>query len=542
VQRALWVLFGAVGFVLLIACANAANLLLVRATSREREIAVRTAIGAGRGRVAQQMLVESVLLALAAGALGVVIAAAGLDAVLALAPADLPRSDEIGLDARVLLFTFVLSAATGLLFGLAALPRSRPNLSKILANSGRGNAPAKQGVRGALVISETALAVVLLAGAGLLLGSFVRLRTLDPGFEAKGVIALSFKRMPRDYDQDLRRFTFERQALERIGALPGVQSVAALSNFPLERGINFPVAVAGRPDTEEGAVELRGITPAYFETLRIAIARGRAFNTSDGISAARVAIVNESYARQYFPGENPIGQRIEIGRWRGRWLAPVFEGGAEVIGVAADVREIQLGVPPRRTVYLPRAQLAGMEGFLTDMNFVLRAEATPALRNAIAEGLRAIDPRVPSPQMETLSSIVNASLSQERFQVVLTGLFAGSALLLTLIGIYSVISYTVNEQVREIGIRMALGARASQVMTTILGRSLALVGTGALLGTAAALGLTRFLASMLFGVRATDVRTYALVLTVLGLSAMLAAWFPSRRAARTDPTKSLRSE
>ena len=539
-QTILWVLLGAVGFVLLIACANAANLLLVRAMARQQEAAVRAAIGAGRWRILRPLLCESALLSAAAGALGVVTALVSVDAMLALAPADLPRASEIGLDLRVLGFAVLVSCVTGVLFGMAgALPGSRPQLARILSRSGRGNSPAKRRTRDVLVVCETALAVVLLAGAGLLMQSFANLRAVDPGFETSGVVAVRPGRLPSEYFDNDRVATWERGVLDRMRGVPGVESAAALSSFPFERGLNFPIAVEGRPDTEEGAVELRGVTAGYFATLRVELLRGRSFGVQDGPGSARVALINQAYAQRYFPDTDPVGQRLELGKWRGRWTAPALAGPVEIVGVVADIREIRVGAPARRTVYVPRSQPGGS---FSAPQFIVRARPRSDLRDALNGALRADDPRLLEPTIQPLSAIVDSSLATPRFQMLLLTLFAGSAVVLTLIGIYGVVSYTVRQQAREIGIRMALGARANQVVPAIVRRGLSLVAAGAALGTVAALALTRLLSGMLFGVTPTDARTFALVLTVFGISALLASWLPARRATRIAPTASLRAE
>jgi putative ABC transport system permease protein len=362
---------------------------------------------------------------------------------------------------------------------------------------------------------------------------------VDPGFDVNGVYAVRPGRLPADYLSDDRLTTWERGVLERLRALPGVERAAALSSFPLERGLNFPIAVEGRPDTEEGAIELRGVTSGYFETLGVPLLRGRAFTVQDGPGAARVALINQAYAERHFPDTDPIGQRIELGKWRGRWIAPGLAGPVEIVGVVADMREIRVGVPARRTVYVPRSQPGGA---FSSPQFIVRTRPGMDVRNALAGALRSDDPRLAEPTIQTMASIMAASLATPRFQTLLLGLFAGSALLLTLIGIYGVVSYTVRLQSREIGIRMALGARAVQVVPAIVRRGLGLVAAGAALGTAAALALTRLLSGMLFGVTPTDARTFMLVLTSFAVSALFASWLPAHRATRIAPTASLRAE
>jgi predicted permease len=538
-QSTLWVMLAAVAFVLLIACANAANLMLARATGRDREVAVRVAIGAGRQRILRQMLTEAVVLAFIAGCVGLVIGVVGVDAVLALAPGDIPRREEIGLDVRVLAFTFAIALFTGLVYGLAgALPGIRSGLADVLRKAGRGNTAGRTRVRETLIVLETAVALVLLAGAGLLVHSFRNLRTLDPGFDASNVIAVRFGRLPVAFDTVELLMRWEHTLAERIGQVPGVIATAAASNYPLERGLNLPIAVEGRPDAAEGAVEWRAISPDYFETLRIPVLRGRTFQETDDAGGARVAIVNEAYAAHYWPAGNAIGQRIEIMKWRGEWMIPSAAGATEIVGIVADVNEIELQVAPRRTVYVPRAQAPRQ--VLGPPAFMVRVTGNSSLVPAIADAVRDADLRVLPPTFETLSTIVDADLADERFRVVILSAFALTALLLTAVGVFGVIAHSVTQQTREIGIRMALGAHARSVELRLVRRAMLLVAAGAAMGALVATALTRFIASMLYDVAATDVTTFAIVATLLGAVALTAAWLPARRATRIAPTEALR--
>ena len=539
-RTTLWVLLGAVGFVLLIACANAANLLLARAIGREREMALRAAIGAGRGRIVRQLLAENLLLCMIAGVIGLAIGRAALDLILVLVPREIPRLEEIGLDIRVLAFTFGIATLTGIVFGLTgALPASRPDLLHALRTGGRTSTSTRKRARDFLIVGETALAVVLLTGAGLLITSFARLSAVDPGFDAENLLAVRFSRMPRTYSEKESRVELTQQLLERVRAIPGVERAALLSSFPLERGYNMAVTVDGRDD-EAVSVEWRSVTPDVFETLRIPLVRGRAFSDADRAGAARVTIINEAFANRFWPGESPIGKQIAIGRYNGRWTNPDAAALSEVIGVISDIREVDLRRSAIRTAYVPDAQAP--VGMMSAPKLVVRTSQQVPLHAAITEAVHAIDPLIPPPDVETISDIVGRSIAQDRFRMVLLSAFAASALLLTAIGIYGLIAYSVRQQVREIGIRMVLGAQAGRVLISIVGRGLILVGAGIVIGIVSALGLTRLLSSVLFGVSATNAMTFLQVVAVLGVTALLAAYLPARRATRVAPTVTLTSE
>jgi predicted permease len=538
-KRLLLILLGAVTFVLLISAANAANLLLARATVREREIVVRTALGARRGRIVRQLLCEGVVLSAVAGAIGLALGVWGVRVLIAMTPSQLPRADEIGLDYRVLAFVTLIILLTGLVFGLAAaFPTARSNLASVLGE--RTRSAGKHRSRDILVMSETALAIVLLAGAGLLLTSFAKLRGTDPGFAVENVMAVRFGRMPAGYDKMDAIWEFERQVIDRIAAAPGVQSVAGLPNFPLERGWNMPVAEAGVAESGDGGVEYRWITPTYFETLQIPILQGRAFTLSDDRRAPRVAIVNEAMAKKFFPGANALGRQLEIGRYKDQWIGPEYMGAVQIVGVARDVREIELGRPPRRTVYIPMAQ--GQDKLANSPQLVIRALPSVPLQRVLDDAIRSVDPRVTSPRLQPMPAIVGASLAEQRFQTTMLSLFAGTALALTAIGIFGVVSYGVQQRVREIGVRMALGASPMEVLRLIVGRSLRFVSAGLVIGVFGAIGLTRFLSGILYNVKATDPLTFSLaVITLLGV-AFLASYLPARRATRIDPVRALRLE
>ena len=536
--RTLWMLLAAVGCVLLISCANAANLLLARAVAREREIVVRAALGAGRGRILRQLLIEGIALSIVAGVVGTVVGGWSLSALLSLVPRSLPRADEIGLDIRVLALTAGIIAVTGIMFGLvAALPTSRLDLASSLRERARGGAH-RGGLRELLVIAETAFAIVLLAGAGLFIASFARLRGVDPGFSTQSVVAVRYGRMPREFSEE-RRSAFDRALLERVRAIPGVEAAGGVSNFPLERGMNIPVAIEGRPAAAEGDVEWRAMTPGYLDALEVPLRGGRGFTEGDRGGAPRVAIVNEAFARHFFPNEDPIGQRVEIGKWKGEWLSPGFAGAAEIVGVVADVRELGLDRLPKRTVIVPVAQWPGGIG---QTGLVARTSQPSLLEREVAGIVRSIDATVAAPSVEQLSSIVGASIREQRFQMVLLSVFAASALVLTAIGVFAVLSYSVRDRAREIGVRIALGAQAGSVIRLVVGRGLLLVGIGSAIGLAVALLASRLLDAMLYDVTPTDPVVLISAVGLLLAIALVAAWIPARRAALVDPLAALRAE
>jgi predicted permease len=347
--------------------------------------------------------------------------------------------------------------------------------------------------------------------------------------------------MPASYQTMDAIWEFERQLIDRLSLQPGVQSVAGLPNFPLDdRGWNMPVAVAGVAESGDGDVEYRWVTPAYFETLRIPLVQGRAFSARDERKAPRVAIINESLAKKFFPGENALGRQIEIGRYKNQWISDEFRGTVEIVGLAGDIHEAGLDRPPRRTVYIPIAQ--AQDRLPKSVLLVIRAAPGTGLRKAVDEAVRSIDPRVLAPRLQPMPAIVGASLGEQRFQTMLLTLFAATALVLTAIGIFGVVSYGVQQRVREIGVRVALGASSGEVLRLIVGRSLKFVAGGAVLGVAGALGLTRFLSGLLYEVKAADPLTFSLaVATLLGV-AVVASYLPARRATRIDPVRALRLE
>ena len=537
IRPTLRILFGAVLFVLLIACANAANLLLVRAASRRKELAIRTALGAGRLRIARQVLAESVLLAVAGGALGVLAAAWGIDLLVALAGQNIPPMVEVGIDGRVLWFTLAVSLLTGLLFGLApALSVARSNLTPSLNQSGRSDAPSGGGrnrTRNTLVVLESAVAVVLLVGAGLLLKSFWRLHQASPGFEARSALTFRLDLSQGRYAGPGKASSFFADLEARLAGLPGVEAVGTVTELPLSGQPNdVPVFVegraAGRASRERPLdADFRRVNADYFRAMGIPLLRGRGFTAHEVRQDARVVIVSESLARTAFPGEDPLGKRLV-------YDAP--ERSFQVIGVVGDVQHRALDGRPFETSYLPTQDVSW--GYV-----VLRTAVDPlALAPAVREQVHAVDPGQPIGDLRALEQLVHESAAAPRFRTTLLGLFAGLALLLAAIGIYSVVSFSVARRTHEIGVRMALGAWWLQVLHLVVGESMRLVLLGVALGLAGALALTRVLTSVLFGVGATDPSTFVAVALLLGLVALAACWIPARRATRVDPMVALRSE
>lgn len=543
---ALWMTMGSVFLVLLIACANVANLILARSAGRRREMALRSALGASRARIARLVLVEGVILALAAGALGLVLAQWGVRLV-PLSPAALPRMGGIGVDWRVVTFTFLTTLATGVLFGgVGAWPALRADLAETMKDGARGTSRRGLGRQGLLAV-QACFSMILLVGSGLFLASLQALRHVPAGFEPDGVTAVRFPFKPQGYGTSEALWAFEREVLEELRR-DGAVSAASASNLPLVRGLNIPVTIGGRPDDYEGAVQWRAVSPGYFETLGIRTVTGRDFDAGDEAGAPPVAIVNEAFVRRYFPDTNPIGQRVEVGRFRGGYLRPELEGpGAEIVAVVVDVREVSLRAEASRTVFVPAAQapsvLATAMGQMP--TFMIRGGTGATAR--FGEGelrslLRRVDPGLPDADIVSLDRVVSESLAQERFASALFSSFAGLALVLTAMGIYGVLSYTVRQRRKEIGVRMALGAGSAKIMGLVGRQGMIPVAVGLAAGLAASLGLSRLLADVLWGVSPTDPVTLAAVASVLLGVALAAAWLPAREALKVDPVKSLGSE
>ncbi len=530
----LFALAGAAIMVLLIVCTNVANLLLARAAVRQGEIAVRAALGAARGRIVRQLLVETLLLALLGGAAGVLVAQAGVAGLRALGPARMPRLAEATVDARMLVFALGLSLLTGLLFGLVpALRASRTDLAEVMKAGARGSigGPVRDRLRGALIVAEVALSFALLIGAGLLIRSLDRLLAVDKGFDAEHVIS-AFVLLPTTYAEKSQQIAFFRELHERVERLPGVQAVAYVSTPPLVGGSWGGFGIEGRtyPREAEPNAQKRVASPGYFEVLRTRVLTGRAFEERDAAGAPTVVMVNQALARRYFPGESPIGKRIDF-----RWDT---NGMQEIVGVVADIREQGLHQPAEPSIYIPLAQRPDPWAYLVVRTAGDPKNIVPSLRQVVTS----LDRNLPLSEVRTLEDLVDEGLGERRLAMSLFSAFSVLSLVLAALGLYAVISYMVIQRRQEIGIRMALGARAEHVIRSVLGQGLALIAAGAVLGALAALGLGRFLAGLVFGVGTTDPATFAGVALLLVMTALLASVVPALRAAHLDPASVLRSE
>ena len=536
IRPAMLTLTAAVGFVLLIACVNLANLLLSRSAARRREIGIRSSMGAGRGRLIRQFLTESVLLSAIGAAAGLALAWIGTRLLVNLSPNILPRATEIALNGRALAFTAGVAVLTGILFGLApAIHMAKTDLMAALREGARGNAIGfrRNRLRSVLVMGEVALALVLLSGAGLLMRSFYRLQSIEPGFDPHGMLTFRTNLPAAKYKGDEPQAAFYRRALERIRALPGVEAAGAAQIFPLA-GDDYILSFEqiGKPPVPVGnepSAAYYSATPGYFASLRIPVKSGRDFSEHDDASSPPVAIISESMARQFYAGENPLGQRIRMGNG---------SKPAEIVGIVGDVRDQQLDEKGRPAVYEPAAQVP-----FGAMYFGVRTAGDPAsLISAVRAVIREQDAELPLDAVGTVDSLVATSLSQRRFAMLLMAIFAGLALVLAMVGIYGVISYSVTQATQEIGIRMALGARRSDVLRIVFGYAGVLMAAGLALGVVAALAAGRLLAAQLFEVKPTDPATYAAVASVLLATGLLACTIPALRAMRVDPLVALRNE
>ena len=540
VRFALLVLLGAVGLVLLIACVNVANLMLARAASRRREMALRTALGASRGRVVRQLLTERLLPSLLGGAAGLLLAMWGTDLLIAASPVDIPRLKEVGLDARVVGFTTAVSVLTGVLFGLApALQVSRVHLADSLKEGARGSTEGGGRVRARslLVVSEVALSLVLLAGAGLLLRSFERVRAVDPGFDPQNVMTVGLSPARAKYQTPEQQAAFFGDVLRRVGEAPGVVSAGLTNVLPLS-GDNSAgtFLIDGRPApsaSEKPRANYRVISPDYFRTMGIALKGGRSFTEHDAKDSPRVIVVNEARARRYFPGEDPLGKRILIE------TDPALEPNPptrEVVGVVADVRHESLEAPPEPEYYVPYRQEP--ERYMEVVAHTAPGVGAEALRGAV----KAVDREQYVPEVAPMGKLLADSVARRRFQLLLLGLFAAAALALAAVGIYGVMSYAVTQRTHEIGVRLALGAEGGDVLRMVVGQGLGLALAGVGVGLVAGLGLARAISGLLYGVSPADPLTFASVSLLLVAVALFSCVVPARRATRVDPMVALRHE
>ena len=544
VRPALYVMLGAVAFVLLIACANVANLLLVRAASRESEMAVRTALGAGAWRLVRQLVIESVLLAMIGGVFGTLLALWGVDLLLSMAPNGLPRINEVTVNGSVLVFTAGVTAVTGVLFGLfPALHAARANVGGMLKEGMRGSSGgvASRRARNTLVMAEMALAVVLLVGAGLLIRSFSKLLAVDPGFRAERVVTFAIAAPDTKYGQYAQRRELVSNLVERMKRVPGAQGAAVVTGLPLSNIMMRTSAhIVGTPPERPGerkSTDVAMATPGYFTTMGIPLVAGRDFTDRDGSGAPVVSIVNQEFVKRYFPNENPIGKRIELG-----WDQDTASTGGnmtlggEIVGVVANVKRRGLS----QEVF-PETYASYMQPTFSNFSVVVRSTADPStVMAAIRAQIRELDRDLPLSDLRQLKELVAASVSRPRFYTTILGVFASIALILAAVGIYGVISYAVSLRTRELGIRIALGATGRQVSGLVLQQGVGLAIAGVLVGGAGAYWITRLLSKLLFGVSATDPLTFVGVAALLTAIAAIASFVPARRAAKVDPLLAMR--
>ncbi|HKU73863.1 MAG TPA: ABC transporter permease, partial [Pyrinomonadaceae bacterium] len=533
-RTSLLVLLGAVAFVLLIACANVANLLLARAASRQKEIALRTALGASRVRVVRQLLTESVMLSVVSGVAGLGLSIWLIKLLVAITPPNTPRLDEIRIDLRVFGFTLAVTVVAGLLFGLVpALQTSQPDLNVTLKDSGqRGSETGgRNRIGGLLIVSEIALSFILLAGAGLLIKSFIHLREVNPGFNPDNVLVMRLTLMTGKPQDNAQRY---KQIIDQVKATPGVQSAGAVSSLPLGGdtwNLGRGVIREGLPLTPGNDTNARHLSIAsdYFQTLQIPLKAGRIFTDHDTMDSTKVAIVSETLARKLWPGESAIGKRLI--EWRDEKFL------REVVGVVGDTRQ-SLDEKPWQELYLPYAQDGGM---WSDLSLVVRTNGdAAAMAGPVREAIRSVDKTVPTYNLKTMNDIADISAAPRRAPMLLLSAFAGVAMLLAMLGIYGVTSYYVTQRTHEIGVRMALGAQIVDVLRLVLKRAMSLAMVGIVIGIAGAVAVTRYMTTLLFGVKPIDVVTFVAVALVLALVVLVASIVPARRAAKIDPLDALR--
>jgi len=551
VRTALYVLLGAVACVLLIACANVANLLLARATSRSREMAIRSAIGAGRGRIVRQLLTESVLLAMLGGTAGLIIGALGVRTLLAVNPGDIPRigpeGSAVALDLNVLAFTFLLSLLTGILFGLApALHASRTDLNATLKESGTraGSGVTQNKARGLLVVTELALAMVLLIGAGLLIRTFAALHSVTPGFNPHNVLTMETSLTGTRYDRTAAIYELTRQALDLIQAIPGVESAAATSYLPLEGGLGLGFVIQGRPLTNSlvhGGAAWNYVTWRFFDVFKIPILRGRAFTERDDAAAPPVVLINDAMAKRYWKNESPIGQRLIIGTGMG----PNFvQAPREIIGVVGDTRDGGLNADAFPATFIPLAQVRdsymALNNRFMPLSWLVRTRVAPFSLSAPIQRAFQDVADLPVAHIRSMDQIVIQSTARNQFNTLLLGIFAFFAILLASIGLYGLMAYSVEQRTLEFGIRLALGADFPGLRNMVVRQAMTLAAVGIVVGLAAAYGLTRLMTTLLFRVKPTDPVIFASVAALLGGVAFAASYLPARRALRVDPVVALR--
>jgi putative ABC transport system permease protein len=553
-RSSLLVLLGAVGFVLLIACANVGNLLLIRASARKREIATRCALGARRGHIIRQLLAESLSLSLTGGLIGLVLGFVGVRLLLAINFDGIPRIGENGsavaLDLHVLLFTFGVSVLTGILFGLVpAISASHPNLAATLnESSSRSGVGFRSGkIRSALVVSEMALALILVIGATLLIRTFLKLQSVDPGFDTHNVLTMAMSITADRFQKTAGVAQVIRGGIERLNAIPGVTSAAAACCLPLQGGFGLPFDVVGRPKgntPSTGGAGYSTVSWSYFDTFKAPIVRGRNFTEHDDGAAPGVVIINEAMAKQFWPKGDPLADQMIIGAN----IGPVFvEPARQIIGVVGDMRDGGLDVDPQPTMYIPVAQMpdkvTALNSRITPLWWFVRTRLEPhTLVTAISVALREASGGLPVAHIRTMDEIVIMSTSRQRFDMLLLTIFGSSALLMAAIGIYGLVAYSVQQRTQELGIRMALGAQAPGIRNMVIRQGMVLALIGVVIGIGGAFWLSRFLAAFLFGVKAWDPATFIVTPLLLSAVAFLAVWIPARRATRVDPMTALRFE
>jgi putative ABC transport system permease protein len=542
IRPALYVLFGAVGFVLLIACANVANLLLARAAAREGEMAVRAALGAERMRLVRQLLTESIVLSTIGSGLGLLLAIWGVAFLISLRPEGIPRLNDVRVNGTVVVFSLALSMLTGVIFGIfPALQATRSSVANSLKEGGRGALTTRAGsrMRSALVVAEMALAVTLLTGAGLLIRSFIKLASVDPGFHVAQVLTFELSLPDSRFEKEAQQVAFMDQLLPRLHAIPGVASAGAVLALPLtDRSFVISFQIGGRPPmppAQQPSIQTRVATTEYFQTMGIPLRRGRLFSADDRAGTPPVVLLTESAVREYFPNEEPLGKKITLGWGHGPGTP---RAGGEVVGIVGDIKEEGLQEPNPPQIYLPYQQWP-----VQSMAVVLRTAVPPAsISEAARRAVHDVDPNLPVSQVRTLEQIVSRSISQPRFYMTLLAAFAALALVLAAIGIFGVLSYAVAQRTREIGIRMALGAQESTVVRLVVREAMLLAAAGVTLGLIAAFFVSHSLEAFLFQTRPTDPLTFAGVATLLAVVALTASYIPARRATQVDPLTALRAE